>query len=383
MAEPHQPSIFPPELVDRVIDHLCDDDQALAACSLVCRSWVRRSFHHLLKEVSLELCHVNSRSFVADGKSNILPHIKLVAITGDLDMAEMPQALSLLRCHSVLRVLVLDSVNLVPNTSDIFKFVLPVSGLEILRLKNCQLHPSTGILDTLSALPGLKRLNLYHKKTKQECHIHPVRYNLPTPPRLTTMELGSPTDIVPYLELLDVASSQLTLHTLSLDAVYAEDARRAIEILAAHPSLRELNLTLVFLPHGKSSDVILMSESIKWLPLSIVLPSLGLPTLTNLRSLSFVFFPRDLTLLCTFITDLLWNLPSIQIEKLSLKFLPLYDTVKANVVKPSETAPDLPLLKEFRIDFDFDSSLSRNYDWVGEMLMAQFLTYHERGILVI
>ena len=42
---------LPPELVDQIIDHLWDNQKALLACSLTCRTWVPSSRLHLFRSV--------------------------------------------------------------------------------------------------------------------------------------------------------------------------------------------------------------------------------------------------------------------------------------------------------------------------------------------
>ena len=50
MEDAHGSSLtFPPELVDRTIDHLYDDKPSLRACALVSRSWLNTSRHHLFR----------------------------------------------------------------------------------------------------------------------------------------------------------------------------------------------------------------------------------------------------------------------------------------------------------------------------------------------
>ena len=44
---------LPPELVDRTIDFLYDNRQALAACALVHREWLHTSRHHLFRRISI------------------------------------------------------------------------------------------------------------------------------------------------------------------------------------------------------------------------------------------------------------------------------------------------------------------------------------------
>ncbi|PCH41713.1 hypothetical protein WOLCODRAFT_119492 [Wolfiporia cocos MD-104 SS10] len=43
----------PQELCDHIIDYLYDDIQALAACSLCCRAWLRRTRRHMFESVTL------------------------------------------------------------------------------------------------------------------------------------------------------------------------------------------------------------------------------------------------------------------------------------------------------------------------------------------
>lgn len=49
--------LFPPELVDAIIDHLHDDKQALQQCSLVAKSWEPSSTLHLFSTLSWPPCY--------------------------------------------------------------------------------------------------------------------------------------------------------------------------------------------------------------------------------------------------------------------------------------------------------------------------------------
>lgn len=50
-----QADAVPPELVDRVIDHLFDDNFSLAACALVCKDWLPASRYHLFRVINLQI----------------------------------------------------------------------------------------------------------------------------------------------------------------------------------------------------------------------------------------------------------------------------------------------------------------------------------------
>ncbi|RDX43685.1 hypothetical protein OH76DRAFT_1299475, partial [Lentinus brumalis] len=51
---------LPPELTDRVIDHLHDDPTSLAACSLVCSAWLPAARLHHFREVTVVCGNVHA-----------------------------------------------------------------------------------------------------------------------------------------------------------------------------------------------------------------------------------------------------------------------------------------------------------------------------------
>ena len=63
MRGPHFETI-PPELQDRIIDHLHSDNLALATCSLVCKTWLPASRYHFFQTQTLCLTNDNIHSFV-------------------------------------------------------------------------------------------------------------------------------------------------------------------------------------------------------------------------------------------------------------------------------------------------------------------------------
>ena len=108
---------------------------------------------------------------------------------------------------------------------------------------------------------------------------------------------------------------------------------------------------------------------------------LGIPALTNLQSLHLIMGPPDLSTLLTFISDLLWNLPSDHMESITLKFLPIYDTAEKSVIIPSKPLPALPYLKKLHLLFNFDSNV--DHRWVTGLLKEHFVSYCKRGVLQI
>ncbi|KAJ7089237.1 hypothetical protein B0H15DRAFT_981181 [Mycena belliarum] len=58
------PSPLPPELFDIIIAQVQDDIHALAACGLVCRSWLVSSRYHILKTTPVSLSPGNAQQFI-------------------------------------------------------------------------------------------------------------------------------------------------------------------------------------------------------------------------------------------------------------------------------------------------------------------------------
>lgn len=254
MGESHSHPPFPPELVDHVIDHLEDDPKALAACSLVSRAWVQRSYHHRFEKLAVS--SASSRRIVAFGKNNILPYIRMMMIIGDWNSkfkAEMPQALAILRAHSAPPTLILESANLTTDASRSITASLPISAVETLRLSKCSVHKSTMVLDILSALPRLNRLILHHVKMGQAggpAPPNPPSQNtLREPYHLSTIEVASST-LAPYLEPLELVTPRLKLHSLNLGILHVPETRRAGKFVKTCTSLRDLTMTVAFLPSG-------------------------------------------------------------------------------------------------------------------------------------
>jgi len=251
MAEFHPHPPFPSEIVDEVIDHLKDDPKALAACSLVSRAWVPRSYYHRFEKLAVS--PASSRRIVAFGKNNTLPYIRMMMIIGDWNSkfkAEMPQALAILRAHSAPPTLILESANLTTNASRSITSSLPISAVQTLRLSKCDVHKSTMVLDILSALPRLNRLILHHVKMGQAGGLNTSsQYTLREPYQLSTIEVASST-LAPYLEPLELVAPRLKLHSLNLGILHVPETRRAGKFVKTCTSLRDLTMTVAFLPSG-------------------------------------------------------------------------------------------------------------------------------------
>ena len=253
-SESHPHPHLSPELVDQVIDHLKDDPKALAACSLVSREWVRRSYHHRFEKLSLS--SASSRCIVAFGHNNTLPYIRMMMIIGDWNSkfkAEMRRALAILRANSAPPTLILESGDLTTNASGSMYASLPISAVETLRLSNCEVHKSKIVLDILSSFPKLNRLILHHINMRPAGRTAPPnsssQYTLREPHQLSTIEVASET-LAPYLEPLELVAPQLKLHSLNLGILHVPEICRAGKFVKTCTSLRDLTMTVAFLPSG-------------------------------------------------------------------------------------------------------------------------------------
>jgi hypothetical protein len=251
-SEFHPHPHLSPVLVEQVIDHLKDDPKALAACSLVSRAWVRRSYYHRFERLAVS--SASSRRIVAFGHNNTLPYIRMMMIIGDWNSkfkAEMPRALAILRAYSAPPTLILESANLTTNASGSITASLPISAVETLRLSNCDVHKSTMVLDILSALPRLNRLILHHVrmgKAGGPAPTNPSSQNtLRELHQLSTIEVASNT-LAPYLEPLELVAPQLKLQSLNLGILHVPETRRAGKFVETCTSLRDLTMTVAFLP---------------------------------------------------------------------------------------------------------------------------------------
>jgi hypothetical protein len=74
---PHVSDRFPPELVDRILDHLHSDRNTLSSCSLVCKAWLASSRYQLFGNATVRLHQNNAAQFfeLLDAPSSIACYI--------------------------------------------------------------------------------------------------------------------------------------------------------------------------------------------------------------------------------------------------------------------------------------------------------------------
>lgn len=153
---------LPPELIDKIIEHLEDDNVSLLKCSTVSRSWLPASrYHHFKKPQTISLSRWNKFDLSHGlSKASIVTHIQHLIITGRnghddvLDSATFPALPS-------LKTLVLTDLtvrNLAPGNRDTTVSSFPKTVvLKLLRV-HFATHPDFTLL--ISGFPKLQSATL-------------------------------------------------------------------------------------------------------------------------------------------------------------------------------------------------------------------------------
>lgn len=147
---------MPPELTDRIVDFLHDDQAALQCCALACRSWLASVRYHLYYAISLENVRL-SRAFA--GLLNRTPSLGWYVREMNLAMSEELQHSDVLPSIVVhlghVRRLAL-SGDILKVDKAIFERFGPVQELA-LSLSSCKL---SDVVALFLAFPGISDLSI-------------------------------------------------------------------------------------------------------------------------------------------------------------------------------------------------------------------------------
>ncbi|KAJ4475644.1 hypothetical protein J3R30DRAFT_578336 [Lentinula aciculospora] len=155
------PSAFPPEIYDKIIDEVSSSKDALAACSLVERSWKPKSRTHMFRDIDFTVCSTGSTDLhlhksieqtaafqdnVASNADVALYARRLVVTlnrSGNI-ASEIPQASKLrnlrsltLKCSNIIVYAVNDAI-----LSRLLSFVRHNQNLEYISLQSLIIDPS-------------------------------------------------------------------------------------------------------------------------------------------------------------------------------------------------------------------------------------------------
>ncbi|PIL32738.1 hypothetical protein GSI_04853 [Ganoderma sinense ZZ0214-1] len=153
------PTVFPNELVDRIIDHLHNDAVVLSACALVRSSWIPTVRYHRFRRVLLgPPASIHSFNALLQTSPDVAPYVSHLDILHNWsDDKNMAPLCTLLSTTPRLRGLHLGYMDLEPDKFRAICFALPTS-LEHVELNHLYLR--TGTLGDLvllwSRLPRLR-----------------------------------------------------------------------------------------------------------------------------------------------------------------------------------------------------------------------------------
>lgn len=252
---------LPPELYDRILDHLHDDPRALSACSLTCRSWLPTSRFHLFQGVRIHSfdyeCFLGTlRSSPVIGRyvtslrlhdlrnpflpdiMQILQSVATLALT-QLDLSDattMSTLATLARSLTELRLHVVTVVDLVSIT-ELAKAIPRLRSLHIINV--------TGQLFARSSTP----LPLQHLHLSSYFPALPAFTSFVAPKRLRSLCIESRQTLNAIYSLVMALGPRL--ETLEVRAM--SSGKRPLPLTRCS-GLRRLELTSLWLPSSKESE---------------------------------------------------------------------------------------------------------------------------------
>lgn len=226
--------MFPPELVDLILDFVHSESTTLAACALVCREWLPSARFHLLSRMALDSSNMDSfmDDFDVVGNPNSLAVLKFAA-TG------LGNVVSLRIDGLDLSAASLQLPHAFPN-------------LQSLCLEAFEAD-SFGVVATwVSALPSLRSLTLSGDWDGSETEKLPS--SVPAFPNLSHLDLNCPLRVL-LGWLLSLSVVPVTT-SLVLRDIWEEELTAVERYLAAVGSCLE-SLVLVYPRKGRAKNVFL------------------------------------------------------------------------------------------------------------------------------
>ncbi|KAJ3552517.1 hypothetical protein NM688_g4110 [Phlebia brevispora] len=337
---------LPPELTDNIIDHLRHDKDALTSCSLVCTSFLNRSFYRLYRTVSMRDTKRFRRFIAFLPTSTMRRYIEVVLLGngGSIDAAaanrlrlDLASLSSLLDALPALKVLELNCLSWIPRVDDIG--TITPKSVKALVLDDVRSSESGVHLVLSELIPLLRLFATIGKLNLGNFHGHlPVSSSLRPGVRTRTLQvhnldLQADSANAPILQFLRTTGSTKTLKVVHIDAVdkatlialggLLRDAKAAISIL-------QVDVTNLGPPHSKEYTRKELARRVT-LPLLTYVPAerlckaLDIPSnlagCTSLRTLRFWITMSDglgtvgmwhWRFFFAFLTDAVANLPNVE-----------------------------------------------------------------------
>ncbi|KAI1787328.1 hypothetical protein LXA43DRAFT_714256 [Ganoderma leucocontextum] len=154
---------LPPELTDRIIDHLYDDLDSLSACALVCSGWLPSARFHLFRHVTVTCRRLSKLRGVIIRRPEIGPYIRQIVVCCATPDCWTPRCTCLTRkdhtklCDILTRLPKLHALRL--GNMNVFAPPPNLKSVEIVELDGVSMSSVLDLHSWLSAFPRLKSFN--------------------------------------------------------------------------------------------------------------------------------------------------------------------------------------------------------------------------------
>ncbi|KAH9939506.1 hypothetical protein B0H21DRAFT_756596 [Amylocystis lapponica] len=193
---------LPPELTDRIIDHLRGDQGALYNCALTCRAWLPRSRYNLFRAMEIRSLAALTSLVALSHDHRFLPYFRALRELCLCDRPTISVSYSCSNPHQPFGDFVVKKrspfMPLVPPLLARFMSGISVLCLEAVEWHMCQLDP-TSLWFSSRSFEELKRL-LCALPSLSELVLHSVQWpvgifpnlqdpHIAAPPRLTSLDI--------------------------------------------------------------------------------------------------------------------------------------------------------------------------------------------------
>ncbi|KAF8880659.1 hypothetical protein BD779DRAFT_1548254 [Infundibulicybe gibba] len=200
-AETLSISFLPSEIIDLVIDQLEGDRAALKFCSLVCRSWLPRTRHHLFSSLNIRTRPTPALDLLQSPLGTIHPHVQRLKLcivpSNTAQMVACVQEVDAGSMLSFLRMKTLSGAGLTLVDPSLQGVLLTLKGLRHLKLQHFRFKDIDSGIRLLASLPLLESLVLYgvdlggRADSCSDEDQDALMHSLPPPPNLRRLFIGT------------------------------------------------------------------------------------------------------------------------------------------------------------------------------------------------
>jgi len=183
--------VLPPELTDRIIDYLHDDNRSLSVCSLVYRSWLPTARYHRFDMVVLKVMEMSTFQALLDSSpavANVVSKLSLEASTRfSIEYFPNNDPLSIISRMPHLRHLRLVRLKIFMTDLQCFTSASNLNLLNSLSFDHCRFSSYESVIVFVSFFSGLRHLSMYD--VSNGLQIAPAQFPVYRNPHLEELHL--------------------------------------------------------------------------------------------------------------------------------------------------------------------------------------------------